>query len=56
MKSYSSDSGIRSTYRVSQRVEDNEACKRASRGFESTTSMRISRLGQIEDRLLEFMS
>jgi hypothetical protein len=47
----------RYTYRSSQRVaKDSEVCRMASRGCESTTRMRKSRLGQIEDRWLDFIS
>lgn len=54
MKNRVVDVRIQPTYRISQRVaKDNEVCKRASRGWESTTRMRISRLGQIEDRRLD---
>ncbi len=54
MKSHLVDVKIQPTYRSSQRVvKDSEVCKRASRGCESTTRMRISRLGQIEDRRLD---
>ncbi len=54
MKSHLVDVKIQPTYRSSQRVvKDSEVCKRASRGCESTTRIRISRLGQIEDRRLD---
>ena len=44
-------------HRVSQCVaEDNEMCRRESRGWGSTTRTRIRRLGQIENRWLDCIS